>query len=218
MNGSSQEHASVNTSSRAFLHNGQALCKQLLDTITATVPLQILPSKIPGTGTGLFVTKDIEAGDEIFRSEPLVKCVEDGKQSAVCDYCYKDRDSKAMSLQTRLHTSLKYPPQSTISRSSPQYPVPVHNIPFQSTITLLINSITPNKKPLPRLANPRLNIHTSSPTVRPRIHNQVIRIRPVICRRIETIDTHISHLQVKVRKKRGISNALYVLDVFLRLA
>jgi hypothetical protein len=93
MDESSHETTSDTPSSRNFLHEDQALCKQLLHTIAVTVPLQILPSKIPGAGTGLFVAKDTEAGEEISRSEPLVKCVDDGKQSVVCDTCYKNHDS-----------------------------------------------------------------------------------------------------------------------------
>lgn len=79
--------------SRVALYEDQTLCTQLLKTITAAIPLQILPSKIPGAGVGLFVTKDIEDGEEIFRSDPLVNCVMDRMQSLVCDYCYDPRES-----------------------------------------------------------------------------------------------------------------------------
>lgn len=87
----------VNTdvaTSRAFFHKDQTLCAQLLNTITAAVPLQILPSKITGAGSGLFVTKDVDYGEEIFRSHPVINCVADGMQNVVCDYCYGSRRSK----------------------------------------------------------------------------------------------------------------------------
>ncbi|KAF2799508.1 SET domain-containing protein [Melanomma pulvis-pyrius CBS 109.77] len=79
-------------SSRVALYEDQTLCTQLLKTITVATPLQILPSKIPGAGVGLFITKNIEDGEEIFRSEPLVNCVMNGMQSLVCDYCYCSRE------------------------------------------------------------------------------------------------------------------------------
>ncbi|KAF3032562.1 hypothetical protein E8E12_002292 [Didymella heteroderae] len=87
----------VNTdvaTSRAFSHKDQTLCAQLLNTITAAVPLQILPSKITGAGSGLFVTKDVDYGEEIFRSDPVINCVADGMQNVVCDYCYGNQRSK----------------------------------------------------------------------------------------------------------------------------
>ena len=81
---------------RVALHENQALCAQLLETITAAVPLKILPSKIPGAGVGLFVTKDVDYGEEIFRSDPVVNCVMDGMQSHVCDHCYAFEGSKIL--------------------------------------------------------------------------------------------------------------------------
>ena len=74
--------------SSVAIHEDQALCTKLLDSVTAAVPLQILPSKIPGAGTGLFVTRDVDFGEEIFRSCPVVSCVEEGMYKFVCDYCY----------------------------------------------------------------------------------------------------------------------------------
>ena len=79
--------------SRAALYEDQTLCTQLLKTITTAIPLQILPSKIPGAGAGLFVTRDLDDGEEIFRSDPLVNCVENGMQSRVCDSCYDYKGS-----------------------------------------------------------------------------------------------------------------------------
>lgn len=83
--------------SRTGLHKDQKLCTQVLETVTAAVPLRILPSNIPGAGTGLFVTKDVGYGEEIFRSDPLVNCVNNEMQSLVCDYCYAYQESKVLS-------------------------------------------------------------------------------------------------------------------------
>lgn len=88
-------HINTNgATSRAAFHEEQTLCTQLLNTITAAIPLQILPSKIKGAGAGLFTTKDVDYGEEIFRSGPVINCVEDGKQNIVCDNCYAYRESK----------------------------------------------------------------------------------------------------------------------------
>ncbi|KAF2009450.1 SET domain-containing protein [Aaosphaeria arxii CBS 175.79] len=69
------------------LHEDETLCTQILETITAASPLQILPSKISGAGIGLFVTKDVDDGEEIFGSKPLVNCVDNELQRSVCDNC-----------------------------------------------------------------------------------------------------------------------------------
>ena len=79
--------------STVSLHEDQTLCSQLLKTITAAIPLQIQSSKIPGAGNGLFVTKDVNCGEEIFRSDPLVNCVGDGMHNLVCDHCYAYQES-----------------------------------------------------------------------------------------------------------------------------
>jgi hypothetical protein len=80
--------------SRAPFHEDQTLCIKLLNTITAATPLQILPSKIAGAGAGLFTTKDVDYGEEIFRSDPVINCVMDGMQNLVCDNCYAYQESK----------------------------------------------------------------------------------------------------------------------------
>jgi hypothetical protein len=80
--------------SRVAMYEDQALCTRLLDSVTAAVPLQILPSKIAGAGAGLFVTRDVDSGEEIFRSCPVVNCVMDGMERLVCDNCYAFRNSR----------------------------------------------------------------------------------------------------------------------------
>jgi hypothetical protein len=74
--------------SRVAIYEDQALCTKLLDSVTAAVPPQILPSKIVGAGAGLFVTRDVDVDEEIFRSRPMVNCVDNKMQKLVCDNCY----------------------------------------------------------------------------------------------------------------------------------
>jgi len=80
--------------SKLPLHEDQTVYAQLLHTIATTPPLRILPSKIPGASSGLFTTKDVEEGEEIFRLEPLVNYVMSGMERLVCDYCCKNHDSR----------------------------------------------------------------------------------------------------------------------------
>jgi hypothetical protein len=49
-------------------------------------------SRIRNAGYGLFTVRDVNDGEEIFRSEP-VNCVDDGMKSRVCDYCYRCPES-----------------------------------------------------------------------------------------------------------------------------
>lgn len=77
----------------AELYENQNLCSRLLKTIDASTPLHIKRSDIQGAGTGLFVTNDIEANEELFRSNPLVNGVSREMHNVVCDYCYSDKSS-----------------------------------------------------------------------------------------------------------------------------
>lgn len=56
--------------------------------VASTAPLQIQLSRIAGAKHGLFTAAAISEGEEIFTSQPLISCVDDGKQSVVCDYCF----------------------------------------------------------------------------------------------------------------------------------
>lgn len=91
-------------SSKKALHEEQTFCTELLATVKSAVPLQISQSTIPGAGTGLFVTEDVDLGQELFRSIPVVNCVEEGYQHLVCDYCYVFKDSK-ISFNGRFRTA-----------------------------------------------------------------------------------------------------------------
>ncbi|KAF2023778.1 SET domain-containing protein [Setomelanomma holmii] len=84
----------ISISSGYALHKDQTLCAELLASVKAAAPLQIIRSKISGAGTGLSVTNNVDFGQELFRSRPVVNCVEDGYQHLVCDYCYVYKDSK----------------------------------------------------------------------------------------------------------------------------
>lgn len=83
--------------SNIALHNDPTLCTKLLQTVEASVPLQILQSNITGAGSGLFVTKDVNIGNEIFRSSLVMNCVDDGIHKLVCDWCYIYAASKITS-------------------------------------------------------------------------------------------------------------------------
>jgi hypothetical protein len=83
-----------NTPTRNAVYNDPAYSSELLKTVTTRTSLQISQSNIPGAGVGLFTTQDIEDGEEIFKSEPLVNCVQDGMQKLVCDNCYTCSESR----------------------------------------------------------------------------------------------------------------------------
>lgn len=70
---------------REAFHTKPELCKEMLRTVTAFTPLRIRSSNI-SKGSGLFVTKDTNAGSEIYRSEPLMSHIDDGNPS-ICHYC-----------------------------------------------------------------------------------------------------------------------------------
>jgi hypothetical protein len=86
----------ASASLKSALHEDQELCTQLLTTIEEAVPLRILKSSISGAGAGLFGTKDVDFGCEIYRSTPLVNCVEINVQKQVCDYCYLYTESMVL--------------------------------------------------------------------------------------------------------------------------
>ncbi|KAK0621779.1 hypothetical protein B0T17DRAFT_462455, partial [Bombardia bombarda] len=73
------------------LHSNPQLCRDLLSTIKSAVPLAIRSSKI-SPGSGLFVEKEIEASREIYRSFPLMACVDTAVNNnhTVCHYCLRD--------------------------------------------------------------------------------------------------------------------------------
>ncbi|KFY40413.1 hypothetical protein V495_05443 [Pseudogymnoascus sp. VKM F-4514 (FW-929)] len=67
----------------------QELCRHLLRSLDTWIVLELLPSSLHYGGTGLFSLGAIPARFEIFRSTPLVRCVDEGKTGAYCDYCHK---------------------------------------------------------------------------------------------------------------------------------
>ncbi|KAK3389449.1 hypothetical protein B0H63DRAFT_492388 [Podospora didyma] len=77
-------------SPRELIHTNPVLCKEILRAVTTAVPLDIRSSKIAGSsGSGVFVTKEIAEGREIYRSEPLMSAIDAGNES-FCYYCLKD--------------------------------------------------------------------------------------------------------------------------------
>ncbi|KAM7187351.1 hypothetical protein V8F20_011015 [Naviculisporaceae sp. PSN 640] len=73
---------------RQGLHTEPELCKAILRTVTASVPLSIRSSTI-SPGSGLFVDSTIENGREIYHSEPLMSAIDAGNNS-FCHFCLKD--------------------------------------------------------------------------------------------------------------------------------
>lgn len=75
------------------IHGQPALCEHILRSVSSsTVPLQIRPSLITNAGSGLFVLKDVPAGSEIFRSDPLLVVCDSGNKE-ICDYCLLNKNS-----------------------------------------------------------------------------------------------------------------------------
>lgn len=74
--------------SRKALHEQPKLCSYILNGVkNSSIPLKIAASSIAQAGSGLFVTNDVEAGSELFRSRPLLVVCE-GNDLRICDYCF----------------------------------------------------------------------------------------------------------------------------------
>lgn len=73
---------------RDGLHTEPELCKTILRSVTASVPLAIRSSTL-SPGSGLFVDKLVEEGCEIYRSEPLMSAIDAGSPS-FCHSCLRD--------------------------------------------------------------------------------------------------------------------------------
>ena len=70
------------------IYPDQELCQYLLDDLPSAVPLQIAKSKIHFEGSGLIAKQNILAHTDIYRTKPIVNCVETDLRSIVCDFCY----------------------------------------------------------------------------------------------------------------------------------
>jgi hypothetical protein len=75
------------------VHEEQALCQYLLNSITTTTTLRVLPSEIHRQGTGLFAKYAIPEGADVFRSHSLINCVSNEHTNIVCDYCLANSKS-----------------------------------------------------------------------------------------------------------------------------
>lgn len=71
------------------------LCQLLLSQIATGNTLQVRESQTTGAGSGLFTDNAVPAGEEVFRSKPVVTCVQD-TLSTVCDFCYTNNASKVL--------------------------------------------------------------------------------------------------------------------------
>ncbi|KAH8128415.1 hypothetical protein FP744_10008694 [Trichoderma asperellum] len=88
---------------RRPIHDDQELCSYILNTIKAPDgALKIRESTIPGSGSGLFTTRDVAAGELIFTSVPLVLCSEVGEQMEACDFCFQQRRRVIHPVEDRL--------------------------------------------------------------------------------------------------------------------
>lgn len=71
---------------RLAFHEDPAVCEFMLGTVTAAVPLKIAASKLASPGSGLFVMKDVENGQELFSSQTPFVCF-DPEEMGICHYC-----------------------------------------------------------------------------------------------------------------------------------
>lgn len=77
---------------RQMLNENESACEFFLKNITTTFKLKIGSSLIDGAGNGVFVLEKIPAGREIYRSAPLITCV-DATNPNVCHFCLHDCSS-----------------------------------------------------------------------------------------------------------------------------
>lgn len=88
---------------RRPIHEDEALCSYILSTVKAPAgALKIGESTIPNSGSGLFTTRDLAAGELIFTSVPLVLCGEVGESKVACDFCFQQRRRAIHPVEDRL--------------------------------------------------------------------------------------------------------------------
>ncbi|KAL7927593.1 hypothetical protein ACQKWADRAFT_7967 [Trichoderma austrokoningii] len=91
------------TNIRRPIHEDAALCSYILSTVKApTGALAIRESTIPDSGSGLFTTRHLAAGELIFTSVPLVLCAEVGESKEACDFCFQQRRRAIHPVEDRL--------------------------------------------------------------------------------------------------------------------
>lgn len=79
---------------RTAFHEDQSVSAYLLRRVAAAVPLKIAASQIASQGSGLFATKEVPDGQELFRSQTPFTCV-DRWETSICHYCLRDTESPA---------------------------------------------------------------------------------------------------------------------------
>ncbi|KUI68447.1 Histone-lysine N-methyltransferase SMYD3 [Cytospora mali] len=94
---------------RKHIHDQPSLCNSILGRIADSgVALRIGPSSIPEAGSGLFAINDIQAGSDIFRSQPfLVVC--EASSKGICDWCLMNRNA-SVHPDGRFYTSDDFKP------------------------------------------------------------------------------------------------------------
>jgi hypothetical protein len=75
------------SSGREPIHAQPRLCRGILGRVQTQAELEIKESTIPRAGSGLFSASEIHAGEEIFRTGPLVNCRTPSVKDT-CDQCF----------------------------------------------------------------------------------------------------------------------------------
>ncbi|KAL7805160.1 hypothetical protein V8C44DRAFT_233348 [Trichoderma aethiopicum] len=74
------------------IHEDKQLGKYILDNIQAPAgSLSIRQSPLLNAGSGLYTDRDVDVGELLFTSVPLVLCAEVGEGMEACDFCFQQR-------------------------------------------------------------------------------------------------------------------------------
>lgn len=55
--------------------------------------VEVKISELPNAGRGLIVTEEVAAGEELFRSEPIVSIVPKKQRHRLCDWCHSGAEA-----------------------------------------------------------------------------------------------------------------------------
>lgn len=73
---------------RQAIHDDKDICTYLVENPFESTSLVIAKSKIASLGSGLVADKGVDQGRQIFKSRPLIACV-DARVDNICHYCLK---------------------------------------------------------------------------------------------------------------------------------
>jgi hypothetical protein len=73
---------------RKAIHDDKDVCTYLIEGPVESTSLIIAESKIASLGSGLVADMGISQGRQIFKSKPLITCV-DPRFDSICHYCLK---------------------------------------------------------------------------------------------------------------------------------